>query len=103
MFKNALVYRITQWDAPAFAALEERLVAQRFVECGASQPQSAGWVEPRGERHAALAESVAGQWILQLCTETKAVPSSAVRTQLEAEAKKIEDETGRKPKGKRLK
>jgi recombination associated protein RdgC len=103
MFKNAIVYRITQWEAPAFAALEERLSGQRFVECGASQPHSAGWVEPRGERHAALAESVGGQWILQLCTEVKAVPSSAVKAQLEVEAKKIEDETGRKPKGKRLK
>jgi recombination associated protein RdgC len=103
MFKNALVYRITQWEVPAFADLEDRLGAQRFAECGASQPQSAGWVEPRGERHAALAESVAGQWILQLCTETKAVPASAVRAQLESEVRKVEDETGRKPRGRRLK
>jgi recombination associated protein RdgC len=101
MFKNALVYRITQWDAPALAALEERLAANRFVACGASQPESSGWVEPRGERHGALAESIGGQWMLQLCTETKAVPASAVRTQLDAQLEKIESETGRKPRGRR--
>jgi recombination associated protein RdgC len=101
MFKNALVYRITQWEAPALDAIEERLAADRFAECGASQPESAGWVAPRGQRHGALAESVAGQWILHLCTETKAVPAAAVRQQLDAELEKIEAETGRKPKGKR--
>src|SRR5438874_2242462 len=58
MFKNALVYRITQWEAPALAALQDRLTAQRFAECGASQQESAGWVEPRGERHDALAGGV---------------------------------------------
>jgi recombination associated protein RdgC len=103
MFKNALVYRITRWEVPAFADLEERLGAQRFAECGASQQESAGWVEPRGERHGALAESVGGQWLLQLCTETKAVPASAVRAQLEVQVQKIEAETGRKPRGKRVK
>jgi len=99
MISNALVYRIAHWDAPALAALEERLGASRFVECAASQPQSAGWVEPRGERHGALVESIGGHWMLRLCTETKAVPASAVRAQLEAELAKIEAETGRKPRG----
>jgi hypothetical protein len=55
------------------------------------------------ERHGALAESVDGHWILQLCTETKAVPASTVRQQLQAQLEKIEAETGRKPRGKRAK
>jgi len=84
MFKNVIVYRIDQWERPAVAELETRLDAARFVECGASQSESLGWVEPRGEKHGPLIESVAGQWILKLCTETKAVPGGAVKSQLEA-------------------
>ena len=74
MFKNALVYRIEHWDTPALSDIEARLAGGPFVECGATQPESAGWVTPRGDKHGALAESVAGQLVLQLCTETKAVP-----------------------------
>ena len=103
MFKNAIVYRIDQWEQPPMAELETRLDAARFVECGASQQESFGWVEPRGEKHGPLIESVAGQWILKLCTETKAVPGGAIKTQLEARLDKIEQETGRRPKGKAAK
>ena len=103
MFKNVIVYRIDQWERPTVAELETRLDAARFVECGASQSESLGWIEPRGEKHGPLIESVAGQWILKLCTETKAVPGGAVKSQLEARLDKIEQETGRRPKGKAAK
>ncbi|XVJ68728.1 MAG: recombination-associated protein RdgC [Rhizobacter sp.] len=103
MFKNALIYRITEWDRTALSSLEERLAAGRFAECGATQPESAGWVQPRGEKHSSLMESVGGQLILQLCVERKAVPSSVIKTQLQARLDKIEQETGRRPKGKMAK
>ena len=103
MFKNALVYRITQWQQPTLAALEERLAAARFAECGATQMEAMGCIEPRGEKHGALIEGVAGQWILRLCSERKAVPASVVKTRLEQLAEQIEAETGRRPKGKRAK
>ncbi|MEO7854748.1 MAG: recombination-associated protein RdgC [Rubrivivax sp.] len=103
MFKNALIYRIESWDAPASAAIEDRLAGQRFIECGASQPESAGWVEPRGRKHGALLEQVAGQTILRLCVERKAVPASVVKTLLEEQLQKIEDDTGRRPRGKHAK
>lgn len=103
MFKNVIIYRIDQWERPTVAELETRLDAARFVECGASQSESLGWVEPRGEKHGPLIESVAGQWILKLCTETKAVPGGAVKSQLEARLDKIEQDTGRRPKGKAAK
>ena len=103
MFKNALIYRITEWDRSELSSLEERLAAGRFAECGATQPESAGWVQPRGEKHSSLMESVGGQLILQLCVERKAVPSSVIKTQLQARLDKIEQETGRRPKGKMAK
>jgi recombination associated protein RdgC len=103
MFKNALVYRIEHWDQPSLTEIESRLVGARFVECGASQPESVGWVEPRGEQHGAMIESVGGQLILKLCTETKAVPGSVVETQVQARLDTIEKDTGRRPKGKIVK
>lgn len=103
MFKNALLYRIGSWEPPSSSEIEQRLLAGRFVECGASQPESAGWVEPRGEKHAALMEGVGGQLILKLCVERKAVPSQVVKTQLEQQLEKIEADTGRRPKGKKAK
>lgn len=103
MFKNALIYRIEHWDVPALTAIEDRLSAAPFVECGASQPESAGWVSPRGEAHGALAEAVASQLVLQMAIETKAVPSGVVKSQVQSALDKIEQETGRRPKGKMVK
>jgi recombination associated protein RdgC len=103
MFKNALIYRIEHWDAPSLPDIDSRLATAPFVECGATQPESSGFVPPRGDKHAALAESVGGQIVLRICTETKAVPGSVVKTQIQAELDKIEQETGRRPKGKRVK
>jgi recombination associated protein RdgC len=103
MFKNALIYRIVSWNTPAPADIEERLGAARFTECAATQMESAGWQEPRGERHGALIERIGEHWILSLCTETKAVPGAVVRRQLEEQLAKIEAETGRKPRGKHAK
>jgi recombination associated protein RdgC len=100
MFKNALVYRIDQWQPPTQADIERRLDGARFTACGPTQPESAGWVEPRGEKHGVLLESVAGQLILKLCSESKPVPSGVVKDQLAARLDKIEAETGRRPKGK---
>lgn len=101
MFRNALVYRIAQWEPPSLAQINDRLDAERFVECGATQTESAGWVEPRGERHAALAEAFAGRLILKLCRETKAVPASVVRSLLDERLDAIEQQDGRRPKGRR--
>ena len=44
---------------------------------------------------------MAGQVILKLCTETKAVPGAVVKTELEARLDKIEQDTGRRLKGKK--
>jgi recombination associated protein RdgC len=100
MFKNALVYRIDLWPSPTLTEVATHLDSARFVPCGTTQKESVGWVEPRGEAHGALVESVAGQWILQLCSETKAVPSGVVKTELDVQLAKIEQDTGRRPKGK---
>lgn len=97
MFKNVTIYRIAPgWDA-TLEDMEAALDAARFVPCGATQDKAVGWIEPRGEAHGPLVESVAGQRILKLQIETKGVPGSVVKKKAQEEADHIEATTGRKP------
>lgn len=97
MFKNVTIYRIAPgWDV-SLEAMEAALNPARFVPCGATQDKSVGWVEPRGEPHGPLVETVGGQRILKLMIETKSVPGSVVREKAQEEADHIEAATGRKP------
>ena len=100
MFKNALIYRIASTWKADLELIEAGLELSRYVECGASQEKSIGWTEPRGEESGLLAESVAGQIVLKLMVEVKAVPSSVINRKAKEELAKIEAATGRKP-GKR--
>lgn len=97
MFKNIIMYRINpDWDTTA-EQVQERLYAGRFVECGASQEKSIGWIEPRGQANGALLESVAGQWILKLMVESRALPASVINRKADERVRQIEAATGRKP------
>ncbi|SEB26050.1 recombination-associated protein RdgC [Variovorax sp. YR216] len=97
VFKNVIVYRIeTTWSQP-LEEVQQGLDAQRFVPCGPSQEKSIGWVEPRGEAHGPLVESVGGQWLLEFMIESKTLPASVVRRKVEERAAQIEATTGRKP------
>ena len=92
-----MVYRLAaDWTA-SVAQIDEALAAARFAECGATQPRAMGWVPPRGEAHGALIEAIDGQWLLQLMVETKVVPGSVIKRQVDALATRIEQQTGRKP------
>lgn len=97
MFKNVVIYKIAPGWSLSLAAAKEALNANRFKPCGATQDKSTGWVEPRGEDNGPLMESVAGQWMLKLKIQTKAVPGSEVNKLVDAQCKTIEQTTGRKP------
>jgi recombination associated protein RdgC len=100
LFKNIIVYRIgPDWTATV-EHMEAALDAARFVECGATQEKSIGWIEPRGEKNGALVESIGGQRILKLQIESKAVPGAVVKRKAQEQIEQIEKTTGRKP-GKR--
>jgi recombination associated protein RdgC len=103
MFSNVLVYRIRHWQPPSLAELTQRLEGERFIECAATQQESAGWIEPRGEKHAALVESVGGRLILRMRSETRAVPAAVVKIRLDEQLDRIEQDTGRRPRGKATK
>lgn len=102
MFKNVIVYRIgPDWSATA-AQIEASLDAERFVPCGASQEKSIGWIEPRGEAHGPLVESIGGQWIMKLMLETRSLPGSVITKKAKERVAQIEATTGRKPGKKEL-
>lgn len=97
MLKNATLYRIgPDWAGDAHS-MESALDKVRFVPCGATQQESSGWVEPRGEAHGALVESVGGHLVLKLKSEKRLLPSSVVADRVQEIADQIEQETGRKP------
>jgi recombination associated protein RdgC len=103
MFKNLIVYRVgPEWQPDLMAALAA-LDKERFVECGATQPLSSGWVEPRGVEHAPLVELIAGQWLLKLMVEQKVLPGAVIRRRCDEIAAHIELTTGRKPGKKQIK
>ena len=97
MFKNVTLYRLQPGWAPTIDEMEAALDAARFSPCGATQDKSFGWIEPRGQAHGPLVESVNGQRILRFMIESKAVPGAVIRKKAQEAADHIEATTGRKP------
>ena len=96
MFKNALIYTIT--NAPQdIEAMQSVLASMSFQPLGATQEKSCGWVPPRGHQHGALVESVNGQRIMRFQIETKSVPGPVVKRHLDERTAKIYESDGRKP------
>lgn len=98
LFKNITLYRISPtWTPPTEHRLEAELQRLAFQPCGPTQERSIGFLPPRGAEFGAMVENVAGQWILKIAIEKKAVPGGAVRAELDARCKAIEAKEGRKP------
>ncbi|GKT22539.1 recombination-associated protein RdgC [Acidovorax sp. SUPP3334] len=55
MIKNAIIYRVTSLPA-RLDQVEQALAKVPFVECGATQEKSIGWVPPRGAEHGAMVD-----------------------------------------------
>lgn len=95
MFKSACYFRIAEdFVLPPLEALEPVLQQARFLPCGATEPESQGWIAPRGRKSQILAESLNGQLIVKLCTEKRAVPSSAIKTAVDEKIERYKAETG---------
>lgn len=95
MFKSACFFRVDdRFELPELEVLEEGLQKAGFVPCGATEPESSGWVPPRGNKGVLLAEMVGGQLLLKLCTERRAVPASAIKSAVDERVEKYKAETG---------
>jgi recombination associated protein RdgC len=104
MFKAASFFRIADdFILPPLEKLEEALQASCFIPCGATQPESSGWVPPRGNKGTLLAESIGPQVILKLCTERRPLPASAVKAAVEERIEQYKRETGHERVGAKIK
>lgn len=104
MFKSASFFRIAStFVMPPLEALEAALQARRFLPCGATQPESSGWVAPRGGKSSVLAEAVGRQIIVRLCTERRPLPASAIKDAVAERIERYKQETGRDRVGARIK
>ena len=97
MLQNMTIYRIAESWQCDLQVLEEALQKTVFVECGATQERSVGWVPPRGEQHGPLAESVAGQWMMRFMSESKLLPASVLNRKVNEKAEHIKKTEGRQP------
>ena len=104
MFKSASFFRIaTDFVLPPLDALEEALQSAQFLPCGATQPESVGWMPPRGNKSTVMVEAVGTQVILRLGIERRPVPASAIKTEVEARVEKYKQETGRERASSKIK
>lgn len=95
MFKNAILYKVISLDEGLDG--EYCLQQAEFFPCVPSQEKSVGWVPPRGDAHGPMTESVGGQWIMKLMTETKSVPADVINRKTAECCAQIEASRGRKP------
>lgn len=104
MFKTASFFRIaSDFVMPPLDAFEEALQATRFEPCGPTQPESNGWVAPRGNKSISMLESIGGQIILKLCTERRPLPAAAVKAAVDELIEKYKEETGQERVGSKIK
>ena len=61
MISNAIIYRIAPLWPADLPAIKQALAKAPFIECGATQERSIGFVPPRGEECGALVEAIGGQ------------------------------------------
>lgn len=102
MFKQLTPIRIEWPGGHAPALMNDLLEARAWAPCGPTQPKTIGFVPPR-EAGGPLVETVGNNLILAVQVETRSVPAAAVKKALAERLDAIEEETGRRPRGRRAK
>ncbi len=101
-FKNLQIYRLPAPWAMTAAALEQALAQQQFTPATSMDLVRQGWASPRGAGQA-LVHAVAGQFLLQLKTEKKLLPSTVINQVAAARALEMEEAQGFAPGKKAMK
>tara|TARA_Y100001934_G_scaffold164409_1_gene195813 strand:+ start:40 stop:942 length:903 start_codon:yes stop_codon:yes gene_type:complete len=96
MFKNAVVYRLTQTFTLDGETLHNALSKQSFKPCSGVRPSSFGWIPPVGDEDAPLVHEVAGYFLICARKEEKVVPPSALNEAVAERVERIEATEGRK-------
>lgn len=101
-FKNLQIYRLPAPWAMSAAALEQALAQQKFTPATSMDLVRQGWAAPRGAGQP-LVHAVGGQFLLQLKTEKKLLPSTVVNQVAAARALEMEEAQGFAPGKKAMK
>ena len=101
-FKNLQIYRLPAAWAMTAAALEQALAPQQFTPATSMDLVRQGWAAPRGADQP-LVHAVGGQFLLQLKTEKKLLPSTVVNQVAAARALEMEEAQGFAPGKKAMK
>ena len=101
-FKNLQIYRLpAPWSMTA-AVLEEALAQQQFTPANSMDLVRQGWAPPRAAS-TSLVHAVGGQFLLQLKTEKKLLPSTVINQVAAARALEMEEAQGFAPGKKAMK
>ena len=101
-FKNLQIYRLPAAWAMTAAVLEQALAPQQFTPATSMDLVRQGWAAPRGAG-APLVHAVGGQFLLQLKTERKLLPSTVINQVAAARALEMEEAQGFAPGKKAMK
>jgi recombination associated protein RdgC len=101
-FKNLQIYRPPRAWAITADELAAALASQAFTPASSSELLRQGWAPPRGD-DAPLVHAVNGQFLLQLATEKKLLPSSVINQVAKAKAAEMEEQQGFAPGKKAMK
>lgn len=93
MFKNAAIFRVE----PGFRFDASILERNRFQDCGPTDQQSSGFIEPCDHSSAMLIHSVAGHQLLCYQSENKLLPGSVVDEIVKERLDAIEEREGYRP------
>lgn len=97
MFRNVRFVQFTGGWPKSEAALAEALGSAGFTPCGPLTEKSAGFEAPIATAAGTLARSVAGADLLQLRTQSRLLPASAVDEALELRLDEYRERTGEPP------
>lgn len=100
-FKNLQIYRLPAPWAMTAAKLAEALAPLAFVPPTSSELLRQGFDSPRGDGQ--LVHAVQGQFLLQLATEKKLLPTSVINQVAKARAAELEEAQGFAPGKKAMK
>ena len=101
-FKNLQIYRLPAPWAMTATSLEQALAPQQFTPATSMDLVRQGWAAPRGADQP-LVHAVGGQFLLQLKTEKKLLPSTVVNQVAAARALEMEEAQGFAPGKKAMK
>jgi recombination associated protein RdgC len=100
LLKNLILYRLSKSSGaglPSIELFDDIMSSKAFVPTGSTQEKSVGWVAPNLVDGDPLSYHSAGQTVLRLRIETRAVPGSVIDRKVGEMVGLIEEKEGRKP------